>query len=85
MKAKSWSYAAVTKQAEDKIRSLLTSASQDNSNRSESDNKRRADLYRDWAYGVYLGWESLVSGWMDHPQDKDRMEKLALGTLEELR
>ncbi len=64
---KSWSYRKITLEAERRIRSLVEG-------RSPEDER----LYRQWAYGVHLGWNSLTMGWQQD-DDGERLEALALG------
>lgn len=64
-----WSYASITQAAEKEIASLAASAS------SLSD-PSESRPYRDWAYGVYLGWCHLTLGWMADG-DNDRLRALA--------
>ncbi len=64
---KRWSYRQVTEATEAQIRSLVEQA------RSKPEEAR---LFRQWAYGVYLGWESLTVGWRIDG-DGERMKLLA--------
>lgn len=66
---RSWSYKAVTEAAEKRIRSLIES-----SNPQPSD-AHKGRIYREWAYGVYLGWSALTTGWQDEGDDA-RLEAL---------
>ncbi|BCT69574.1 hypothetical protein [Nitrosospira sp. NRS527] len=65
---KTWSYAAVTKEAEQLVIELMTKSRQ----QSESG---EAALLRHWAYGVYLLWDRLTRGWRKDG-DGERMEAL---------
>jgi hypothetical protein len=61
-RVKTWSYAAITAAAEARIRSLT-----DNSQASDPHAMR---LRREWAYGVYLGWNELTLGWQNDGDDE---------------
>lgn len=62
-RAQQWSYSEVTESAERRIRSLV--ASEDGT-----------DVRLKWAYGVYLGWDMLTSGYQKDG-DADRLLALA--------
>lgn len=66
MTDKNWNYAQITKAAEDRIRSLMvpTDIGPDH-----------ADIRQQWAYGVYLGWYHLTTGWQQDG-DSERLEAL---------
>lgn len=64
---KTWSYRQITDEAARQIIALMDDAAE----RHRED----GDLYRQWAYGVYLGWERLTCGWRDVGDD-DRMKAL---------
>ena len=70
MAEKMWSYKEITQGAEDRMNSLLNEA------RHAPERKHVAQI---WAYGIYLGWNSLTMGYQD-PKDATRLEALALGS-----
>jgi hypothetical protein len=65
---KTWSYAAVTKEAERRITDLMTQSRQ-------QAEPGEAALLRHWAYSVYLLWNDLILGWR-YDGDGERMEAL---------
>jgi hypothetical protein len=65
-----WSYKEITQEAEARMTSLLKEAKQ------VPERKHVAHI---WAYGIYLGWNSLTMGYQD-PKDATRLEALALGS-----
>jgi hypothetical protein len=67
---KMWSYKEITQEAEARMTSLLKEAKQ------VPERKHVAHI---WAYGIYLGWNSLTMGYQD-PKDATRLEALALGS-----
>lgn len=68
--SKRWSYTAITTAAEARIISLMTTDMEEGS--------AHADHRRQWAYGVFLGWNSLTLGWQNDG-DSARLESLATG------
>jgi hypothetical protein len=71
MSQKSWTYEEITQATEDKIARLLRLAAGKPS--------ERAMIFKDWAYGAYLGWYHLTCGWQEEG-DAERMEAIAKGT-----
>lgn len=67
MQTKQWSYSDVTESVENRIRSFAESA---------STSPAAVDLYREWAYGAFLSWDTLTSGWQKEG-DRERIESLA--------
>jgi hypothetical protein len=65
---KTWSYKAVTEDAEKEIRDLMQES-------MNSKDDFRKQLYQGWAYGVFLGWKSLTMGWITS-EDLKRLEAL---------
>jgi hypothetical protein len=65
---KAWSYKAITENAETQIKHFMS-----NSAKSKSDFERL--MYRNWAYGIYFGWERLTIGWIKDG-DSERLEAL---------
>lgn len=68
---KTWSYADATVTAETRIVELLELAGA-----VATQSLASARAYRDWAYGVYLGWLSLTAGFSQQKADADRLESL---------
>ncbi|WP_224962576.1 hypothetical protein [Geomonas subterranea] len=68
---KSWTYAELTKKAEKQILRLMKTAAE----AKDSDEEK---LYREWAYGVFLGWSDLTFGWIQDG-DLERLENLTKG------
>ena len=68
MTEKKWSYKEITQEAEARITSLLKEA------KHSPEKKHVAHI---WAYGIYLGWDSLTTGYQD-ASDAARLEALAL-------
>lgn len=66
----SWTYQQITEKAEKQIKLLMARAD----SAADYDEKK---LYRQWAYGVFLGWSDLTSGWM-REGDLERLESLTL-------
>lgn len=66
---KTWSYAAVTKKAEEKIVSLMSQS------RVMAKHPDEARVFRYFAYGVFLAWNDLTMGWQD-AGDSEKMEAL---------
>lgn len=71
---KSWSYRQITEKAEPQIKKLMARAD----SATDYEEKR---LYRQWAYGVFLGWSSLTDGWIQDG-DLERLENLTKITSE---
>ena len=67
---KSWNYEEITQEAERRIVTLIE-------NRDSQD--RDMEIRKQWAYGVYLGWNSLCMGWMK-PSDDERLKSLVNNT-----
>ena len=67
---KTWSYKSITQKTEKEIRRLMESS-------RNAETERLRELCEDWAYGVFLGWRSLVLGWMNDG-DEERLESLAV-------
>jgi hypothetical protein len=65
--AKKWSYADVTACAEREIERLMSAARV-----LPADEAR---TYRQWAYGVYVGWRQLTGGDQDE-HDASRLEQM---------
>jgi hypothetical protein len=65
---KMWSYEEITRDAEARITSLLKET------RYAPEKKHVAHI---WAYGIYLGWDSLTMG-HQNAKDAARLEGLAL-------
>ena len=65
---KTWSYKQITEEAEREIAAIMEAA-------SKEEIRARADVMEDWAYGVFLGWNSLTLGWREEGE-RDRMESL---------
>ena len=61
---KTWSYRELTDQAEARIRSLMDPA-----------RETPLQLRREWAYGVFLGWQVMTMGYID-AGDISRLEAL---------
>lgn len=70
MKKKTWSYRAITEAAEQQIRTLIQRAGAE-----AQDDAHSRRLLQTWAYGVFVGWASLTSGWQESG-DYDRLEAL---------
>lgn len=68
---KNWSYKQVTESTEQQIASLAKSAAADGRGDAFSQ-----QLYKGWAYGVYMGWNALTMGWQS-PGDGERLEAMA--------
>lgn len=64
---KTWSYRQITDETERQIISLMEEAARRH--------REGGEPYRQWAYGVYLGWERLTCGWRTEGDD-DRMKAL---------
>lgn len=64
---KAWNYYEVTKAAAEQIARLML-----DSRNTEPDT---AFTYRQWAYGVYLAWNALTTGWQN-TGDREAMEAL---------
>jgi len=64
---KPWSYREATDAPERRIKQLMNPARP-----QEPDDAR---IYRQWAYGVFLGWQELTMGWQDDG-DSERLEAL---------
>jgi hypothetical protein len=60
---KSWTYKQITEEAERQITALMEDA-------SRKPKKEDQALLRQWAYGVYLGWNRLTMGWMEDGDDE---------------
>jgi len=60
---KAWDYKEITEKAENRIRSLLALT------------PISLKLRKEWAYGVFMGWESLTGGWQE-VGDSARLEAL---------
>ena len=67
MPSKTWTYNAITKNAEENICRIMALA-------AEGDDFQ-LELSQRWAYGVYCGWSSLTSGWQEIG-DRERLEAL---------
>jgi hypothetical protein len=65
---KTWSYRQVTESARQEITKLLDTA-------NKAQDPVEAKFCRQWAYGVYCGWNSLTWGWQDH-RDTESMRLL---------
>lgn len=65
---KTWSYKEITERTENEIQQLMEQS------RTAKD-KFEERLFRDWAYGVFIGWRNLTSGWMNDG-DFERLESL---------
>ncbi len=65
---KMWSYKSITEKAESEITRLMKL-----SDKTKVDYNKK--VYLDWAYGVFLGWNNLTSGWQK-PEDRERLEAL---------
>lgn len=63
-----WSYRQVTAAAETEIRQLVE--------QSTAKDPAERQLVRQWAYGVFLGWSSLTTGWQE-VGDNERLKALA--------
>jgi len=68
---KTWSYKSITTKAEADIKTMMAKGAY-----AADDFHRR--MYRDWAYGVFLGWKNLTMGWMTDG-DCERLEDLTVG------
>ncbi len=68
---KTWSYKTITQKAEKEITDLMKQAEK---NAAKSD-EFSSNLVRQWAYGVYIGWNALTTGWQQIG-DKERLEAL---------
>lgn len=68
MEIKKWSYLQITEQTETRIRSLMQRA-------SSAQAPFEKMMIVNWAYGVYLQWEALTSGWQTNG-DNLRLLKL---------
>ncbi|SAL75270.1 hypothetical protein AWB67_04733 [Caballeronia terrestris] len=56
-KRKTWTYAEITASAEKEIRRMMACAWRADSH------PRTAQQFRDWAYGTFVGWNGLTTGW----------------------
>lgn len=65
---KKWSYQQITEAAESRIRSLMEHV-------TEATPDYQRSLHQQWAYGVFMGWQSLTMGWQQDG-DSDRLEAL---------
>lgn len=65
---KTWGYQAITEKAEKQIQFFMGM-----SRASQDEHGKR--LYAGWAYGVFLGWKDLTTGWMEDG-DLERLEQL---------
>lgn len=54
---KTWAYAEITGSTEAEIRRLMVCAAH------AGEHERTAQQFLDWAYGVFLSWNSLTAGW----------------------
>lgn len=64
---KTWVYQQVTEKAERKINALISEATL-----RQAMQPFEAEIHRQWAYGVYLGWLDLTNGWQNK-EDNDRL------------
>lgn len=69
---KRWSYAQITRKAEEEITRLMNSAT-DKTDHTDS------LIGKSMAYGVYISWYSLTTGWQKDGDD----ERLRLLTIDE--
>lgn len=67
MNSKAWSYIDVTKSVENRIHSFAESA---------RTSPAAVDLYKELAYGAFLSWDLLTTGWQEEG-DRERIESLA--------
>lgn len=65
---KTWSYKEITEKAERRITELVTQA-------LKQQDKYTEKFLLDSAFGVYLFWSGLTSGWQDEGDD-ERLESL---------
>ena len=63
------SYKQITQVAERRIKIFMRTA------QGLPDGSREQQLYRDWAYGVYILWADLTQGWQKDGDD-ERLEAL---------
>lgn len=64
-----WTYNQITKTTEHRIKVCMESA------REHADDRFVEGLHRHWAYGAYLVWNDLTTGWQNDG-DSERMKAL---------
>lgn len=65
---KTWSYAEITRIAEERIKQSMA-------RRAKSSSQRDQLFDETLAFGIYIGWDSLTHPYQK-PGDKERLEKL---------